>query len=216
MMMSKQFIPLRLPSELFLGKGVHKAVYIDPRDSRRCIKVPFHLPDSDLRKELRYRKALKRRGLEPSLLTKYYGTVETDKGTGFVFERVMDFDGSRSLDLAAYFRRAREQKLGGWPQPAAVLKRFRDLMARECIIIPQHSGYDNMFIQRLAPGEDNFTIRIIDDLGSNTKIPALFYFDFLARRHALKFWKRLVSKLQYDFPEIVTQSFLDKYQLWYF
>ena len=43
--------PLVLREDLFLGHGVHKAAYIDPRDSSRCVKVVFRMPDYDLMKE---------------------------------------------------------------------------------------------------------------------------------------------------------------------
>lgn len=212
-MLAGQITPLHLPDELFLGQGVHKVVYIDPRDSRRCIKVPFALPDSDLRKELRYRKAIKRRGRTLEMLAAYYGTVETDKGTGFVFERVVDFDGSPSMGLGEYLRRNCHGGLEGGPQPSSVLVRLKQLMADESIIIARHSGYDNMLIQRRSPKADDFTVRVIDDIGSNAKVPFLFYFDCIGRIHAKKFWKLLLERMQSDFPEIVTASFIRKNHL---
>ena len=86
---------LVLREDLFLGHGVHKAAYIDPRDPSRCVKVVFRMPDYDLMKELGYRRSRRRRGLSSELLPAYYGTVETNKGMGYVFERVVDYDGHR-------------------------------------------------------------------------------------------------------------------------
>lgn len=212
-MSGKQTAPLHLAEEGFLGKGVHKAVYIDPRDRRRCIKVPYHLPDSDLRKEMAYRKALSRRHKQVPLLPAYYGTVETEKGKGYVFERIVDFNGMTSLDLVEYFERVRDGKAGGWPQPAAVLARLRGLMREEAPIVARHCGLVNILVQRLSPDADDFTLKIIDDIGSNATVPLLFYWDFLARRHAGKQWLRWMQLLRKFFPGVVTEKFLHENHL---
>ena len=87
---------LELSEVLFIGKGHHNAVYKPPANENLCIKIPFALPDVDITKELAYRKALSRRKKKLSLLTEYLGTVETNLGTGYVFERIVDYDGSAS------------------------------------------------------------------------------------------------------------------------
>jgi len=78
-----------LPDDLFIGKGLHKAAYVDPRDRTRCIKVCFHENDPDLERELKYRHWCHR---ESRMLPAYYGTVRTSRGTGYVYELIHDFD----------------------------------------------------------------------------------------------------------------------------
>ena len=103
---------IQLTEKFLLGKGGNQIVYIHPEDPAKCIKL--NLKDSDdHNREMAYRRSRERRHLPPStLLTAYYGDVETSLGTGSVFERIMDYDGetSRTIDeLIRLEMTAREQ-----------------------------------------------------------------------------------------------------------
>ena len=95
-----------LSNAVLIGTGDHKKVFIDPADTHKCIKVLFRTPDEDLERELAYRKIREKRGLKSKLLTTYFGMVETNFGTGYVFEHVIDFDGSTSRTLAQLLKNA--------------------------------------------------------------------------------------------------------------
>ena len=90
---------LTLTDELFIGAGGHQATYIHPIDPTKCIKIPHDPDDGDVKKELRYRRICKKELEISKLVTKYYGTVDTNKGLGYVFERVLDLNGQTSKDL---------------------------------------------------------------------------------------------------------------------
>ncbi len=93
---------LVLTDDLFLGRGNHKEVYINPADKNLCVKILFTEPDEDFEREMRYRRVLGKRADSMTLLTKYYGAVDTDKGRGYVFERVIDFDGRESRTILSH------------------------------------------------------------------------------------------------------------------
>ena len=85
---------LNLTEENYLGKGTNKVCYYHPEDKNKLIK--FSLDDSDetdMEYELKFRRCCRGKIANSSLLTKYDGTVETNKGFGHVFECVRDFDG---------------------------------------------------------------------------------------------------------------------------
>lgn len=84
-----------------LGQGAHKKVYRHPEDPARCVKICFKEDDEDIRRELDYRHRCKRTYYS-QMLPKYCGTVETNLGTGYVFELVRDFDGQMSRTLQTY------------------------------------------------------------------------------------------------------------------
>ena len=94
-----------LSDKLFVAKGAHKAVYKHPSNTRYCIKVPFTFRDTDIERELFYRKVLKIRNKKPSLLPEYFGSVETNLGPGHVFEYIVDYDNQPSLQLKSVLRR---------------------------------------------------------------------------------------------------------------
>ena len=53
-----------LSDKLFIAKGVHKAVYKHPSNTRYCIKVTFTFRDTDIERELLYRKAFFEKNLD--------------------------------------------------------------------------------------------------------------------------------------------------------
>lgn len=94
-----------LSDKLFIAMGAHKAVYRHPSDSRYCIKVTFTFRDTDIERELLYRKALEIRKKKLSLLPEYFGSVETNLGPGHVFEYIVDYDNQPSFELKSVFEK---------------------------------------------------------------------------------------------------------------
>ena len=97
---------ITLTEKNILGKGTNKIVYYHPADKNKCIKFSLDKADeTDIQYELKFRKICKKRIEHSTLLTKYYGTVETNLGTGHVFELVRDFDGQLSETFLNLFLR---------------------------------------------------------------------------------------------------------------
>ena len=93
---------LQLTEQLLIGRGAHKEVYYHPSNKKLCVKLLYVEPDVDLERELYYRKIRDKRKQESVLLPKYYGTVATNKGTGYLFELVCDYNGKSSITLKDY------------------------------------------------------------------------------------------------------------------
>jgi len=182
---------LVLKDELFLGKGKHKAAYIHPHNPKQCVKVPFKLPDTDIDREAEYRAVLKKKNRKLSMLTEYYGEVETNLGHGYIYELVQDFDGKTSYALKELFLNhgLAEEKLG--VSELEIMARFRELWLEQCIVTSD-TDFVNYYAQRISPTE--FTIRIIDNLGTPASIPLAYWFDFFAKQRAKKYWKRLMQR----------------------
>ncbi len=195
---------LKLKEEQFLGDGNHKKVYIHPEDDHKCIKLLFTPDDPDMQREFRYRKALGKRADNMPLLTKYYGTVETDQGLGYVFERVVDYDGNSSRTLLAELEQPLDKK--GLEE---LLHDFREEFMRENFA-PAGVDPDNFLVQRISEGKSR--IRIIDNIGTSAKFPLEYYFDFLARKRAQKYWNRLVEDIARDLSDSVSKACIDS--LW--
>ena len=191
-------LKVELTEELFLGRGAHKAAYVHPEDERLCVKIPFKWPDEDIRKELRYRSVLGKKAEGMSLLVKYYGTVETNMGRGFLFERVMDFDGAECINLKQYIQSG--------PSPEDLLHlmlEFRQEFFRGRYVVAGMNP-DNFLVQRISQTERR--IRIVDDLGTGAFIPVLYYLDRLLRKRAAKYWHLLIHQLGADYSGVITQE----------
>ena len=195
-----------LSDAVLIGTGDHKKVFISPADMRKCIKVLFRTPDEDLERELAYRKSREKRGLKSKLLTTYFGTVETNFGTGYVFEHVIDFDGSTSRTLAQLLKNAvADTRLV--PVVTKVMCVFKAMWFEELISVSNVEP-GNFMVQRYS--ENDFTVRIIDNIGSSAFIPLPYYFDCVAKFRTKKYWNRFLSELQKDYPAVMTAELKEK------
>lgn len=95
-------LPENHSDELVIGVGAHRACYIHPEDHQKCIKVIYSQNDpiasKEIKRELAYYKHLNSYLKDWRGLTRYYGTVETNLGTGYVYDRIVDFDGKNLSD----------------------------------------------------------------------------------------------------------------------
>lgn len=180
---------ITLTEELFLGKGVHKAAYIHPYNNNLCIKVPFNSPDIDVEKELAYRKTLGNKELK--LLPAYYGEIDTNLGKGYVFERAVDFDNSVSMELKFVFENKVDVEEAFGCSVLEFLIKFRDMMLLDKIVV---SDVDpaNFMVVRLSPQE--YTFKVVDNIGTPVMLPLAYYFDFVAEKRIKKYWNRFVDR----------------------
>ena len=186
---------LILTDDLFLGRGNHKEVFIHPNDKRRCVKLLYTIPDEDFDREMRYRRALGKRVDTMTLLTKYYGEVDTNRGRGFVFERVIDFDGAESKTVLDHLNNPKSID-----DLLDILLNFKRQFINEKFAAAGMDP-DNFLVQRTSPTER--LVRIIDNVGTSARVPILYYSDFLMARRAKKYWRRFVREIQLEHGEII-------------
>ena len=79
-----------LSDKLFVAKGVHKAVYRHPSNTRYCIKVTFTLRDTDIERELLYRKALDNIGSPVMVPLAYYFDFVAERRIAKYWNRFID------------------------------------------------------------------------------------------------------------------------------
>ena len=190
---------LEIRQELFIGAGGHQATYIHPVDKTKCIKIPHTPDDGDVRKEMRYRKMCARKLENSRLVTEFFGTVETNLGLGYVFERVLDFNGKTSKDLKDFL-----------PQTApdtqtlqriwTILLNFKSDFLRENIAIVD-TDITNFMVQEPAPG--SYRVRIVDNIGTPVLIPLVYWFEFAAAWKAKRYWNKIVEWLAAHYPEVI-------------
>ena len=195
-----------LTDELFLGDGNHKIVYAHPTDPKLCVKLLRTPDDPDFAKEMRYRKALGDRAESMTLLTKYFGEVDTNRGNGYLFERVIDFDGKSSptmLNVLADTVVYRDLL----PETEKLLLDFKRAYFDEKFLLAGVDP-DNYLVQKISPTERR--VRIIDNIGIATFVPLAYWFDAFAVKRAKKYWRRFVDLMRTDYANIFTPEFLSK------
>lgn len=189
---------LRLTDDLFLGKGAHKSTYAHPTEPGLCVKILHTVPDYDWDKELRYRRTLGERAGRMVLITRYYGTVETNKGTGYLFERVVNFDGTPCKSLSLQLK-----EFHGELSLTDLLLDFKKNFLRECCVVVDTDS-ENFFVQQVAP--DEYRIRIVDNIGTGAWLPILYYSDFLMKQRAVKYWRQFVHQIWWEYGDVITKE----------
>lgn len=204
-----------LTEELLIGKGGRKDVYINPKDPSQCIKINAR-DDGDHRVEMNYRRSRELRNLPPSgLMVSYFGAVETNLGPGYVFERIVDYDGMHSktieeliqLELQARKENASVRKLLGtnkeYPKVMEVLLRFRKELFQDNIIIGDMWPY-NYMVQFDTPSE--WRVRIVDDFGTSSRIPIMYYIDYFGAKHVRRYWCKFIRRIKSLYPGLLTED----------
>ena len=195
-----------LTDDLFLGDGNHKIVFAHPTDKNLCVKLLRTPDDPDFAKEMRYRKALGDRADSMTLLTKYFGEVETSRGKGYLFERVIEPDGKSSPTMLNVLNDTftyRELV----PETEKLLLDFKRVFFAEKFLLAGVDP-DNYLVQTISPTERR--VRIIDNIGVATFIPLPYYFDYFAVKRVKKYWRRFVDLMRSDYGKIFSQDYLHK------
>lgn len=197
---------LELSDSLIIGRGTHKITYHHPTCSHLCVKILFQQNDIDMQRELKYRATRKQ---SSQLLPKYWGTINTNLGTGYIFEKILDFDNSLSLTLDEYikngFATMNETKLKNHIKE--ILLSFQKSWFKEKIVV-SNIELVNFMVQRKSPTETY--IKIVDNIGTPVLVPIAYYFDYFVTKRAEKYWKRFLNLLQETFPSIVTETMLNE------
>ena len=197
---------INLTEDLFLGDGNHKIVYAHPTDKNLCVKLLRTSDDPDFAKEMGYRKVLGSRADSMTLLTKYFGEVETSKGKGYLFERVLDYDGKISQTMLNVFDDTiADKKL--LPATKKLLLDFKRVYFDEKFLLAGVDP-DNYLVQRISPTERR--VRIIDNIGCSASIPLPYYFDYFAQKRLKKYWARFVDLMRSDYGNLFDAEFLRK------
>jgi len=85
---------INIANEHFIGEGTFQKCYKHPNNKDLCIKISKdNIKDTRLGNELKYHKRISKKKIKKKdyyFFTKYYGEIETNLGTGYVFDLVKD------------------------------------------------------------------------------------------------------------------------------
>ena len=162
--------------------------------------------DSDVKKEMRYRRMCATKLERSRLVTEFFGTVETNLGLGYVFERVLDYDGKTSKDLKDFLPTTKPEK-NFLQRIWTILLNFKSDFLRENIAIVD-TDITNFMVQEYAPGA--YRVRIVDNIGTPVLIPLVYWFEFAAAWKAKRYWNKIVAWLAENYSEIIPPELADQ------
>lgn len=183
---------IRLSEQTPLGTGRHRKCYAHPGDAQRCIKIVYRADDSgekETNRELKYYARLSRYLKDWSGIPRYYGTVETDCGTGYVYDVIADFDGKPSVTLTEFARQCRyEEDIALLRQMLKKLRRY----LHDNHIVTMTLKPQNVLCHRISESE---VIPVIcDNIGESTLIPLATWSKWFCRRKQERLWQRFIAQ----------------------
>ena len=175
-----------LDDDLIVGKGSHRVCYRHPDIDKLCIKVSHEGFSQEQDYELAYYQRLNNRKIEWDLLTRYHDVVETNIGTGYIFDLVVDSNNQPSKTLEYYLNQPNTEAL---VEPLLKLKVYliqnlvitKEIKPRNIACIN-----NNGIIERCM---------IVDDIGNTEFFPISNYVSSLAKSKIDRKWRRFESSL---------------------
>lgn len=180
-------------SEKF-GKGLHREVFVHPENENLCIKVVTYGNQQETKREQAYYRQLQKRNISWDLLPKFHGNVETNLGSGAVFDVIRDPNGEISKTLEHYladsqfFEKNRQHIHTALNNLKHYLLKYHVM---SMAIKPK-----NVLYQLSETGAGN--LFIIDNIGNSDFIPICNYVYFLADQKINRRWNRFITKWQLD------------------
>lgn len=179
---------IKLSDSLIIGKGRDRICYEHPTNSEQCIKISIK-SNKQSKREVRYFNFLKRRKVDLSKISTYLGKVITNKGLGYSFYLIRDFDGkvSKTLKQCIESREFTIQDI----RPSLVKLKSYLITNKICV---RDISPSNISCQKTHSGINLF---IIDGV-SNTNInPLTIRLQVLVDAAIEKSWKSLDRKLNH-------------------
>ena len=175
---------VKLEETQFIGKGRTKACYSHPSNEMLCIKI-IHNSNAnpkELKKELRELARIERKkhsslpfGL---IIPRYYGTIDTTLGIGYIFDKIIKKNGSEYPTLRAYLTKKNTTLNEG----KILLKFIHDKLYESAIIISELNP-DNILI--IQEGEEP-SFALIDGFGEGAIIRLAEFLPYFARQKMMR------------------------------
>ncbi|OCL85819.1 YrbL family protein [Arcobacter porcinus] len=197
-----------LEKDIFYGEGGLRRVYDHPNDDSKIIKISCG-NNSQNELEYSYFKYLKNENISYDYITKFYGKVNTNLGEGLVFEKIFNYDGTKSLTV----KEALQKKIISKEHFEELGKELRIYLFENNILFVDISLY-NVLLQEYE--RNRYKMVVIDGLGGRYKIDCKFHirlaFKFLAKRKTKQQWGK-AKKMFFNEADIHYDNLLswDKY-----
>lgn len=176
-----------LTDKLVIGKGRDRICYQHPSNQSLCIKISVTNNKQSVR-EARYFSYLYKTRSNTRQLSCYQGTVETNKGKGYLFDLISDDNGNASKTLTELF------KCGSLSDKEieAPIQQLKNYLVDNRICVRDLSP-SNIVYQRLG---SDFKLVIIDGISNPGIYPWTIRFKHFVKRANDKSWASFHRKVQ--------------------
>ena len=190
-----------------MDKALTKNVFLHPHNKNLCIKIAYNEGgQKDLIREINYIDVLKRRHKDYSILPKYFGKVNTNLGTGYVFEIIRDYNNGRTQTLEDFIT-----DLNLFSQNYSLIVRLLKELKEKLYkneIITMVLFPENILFQKTD--ENTYRVRIVNDMGSAVLIPLEYHFKYFAHTKILRRWKMFLEVLRNKYASHLSEKLIEE------
>lgn len=160
----------------------------------------------DLLREINYINVLNRRHKDYSILPQYFGKVNTNLGTGYVFEIIRDYNGNKTQTLEDFIT-SPTLFAENFDLIVHLLKNLKDELYKN-EIITMVLFPENILFQKTD--ENNYRVRIVNDMGSAVLIPLEYHFKYFAHTKILRRWKMFLDVLRNKYASHLSEKLIEE------
>ncbi|RWR02229.1 hypothetical protein ED28_09185 [[Pantoea] beijingensis] len=186
---------MELDQTLYVAKGRHRECYLHPVDNHLCVKVVYNKESGgaqESRRELKYYHFLEKRNIDWRILPAFHGKVETNLGTGVLFDFVRDYDGQPSKTLEHYLSHEFRDGLNN-PELLRALSELKAGLLKNRIITMTLKSKNILYKKESAHVG---RLVIVDNIGNSSLIPVASYSNFFGTRKIHRTWARFINDLK--------------------
>ena len=181
-----------LNKTFLLNTGTNRACYIHPENQDICIKIDISQNTKETKRELRYYRFLTNKNISYKMISKYYGSIDTNLGRGEMFELIRDYNGDVSQELDKYLKMPLQEQEKQYIKK--LLDEFKEYIFENKIYIKDLNSV-NVVYQRLD--KNSARLVVIDGLAHSWYIHLFCQFsDAFLKKKITKSWTKFLSTIK--------------------
>ncbi|WP_346881181.1 YrbL family protein [uncultured Algibacter sp.] len=173
---------IQIKKDHYIGEGLARTCYCIPDDNHLCVKIGK--PDvevSHLYKEINYYKKIKHNDISKfdyPFYAKYHGEVETNLGTGFVYDLIRD---ETTQNISLTLRQYLQMEDSPFPDSVFIkgLNRLRHQMIKHKVFVGDLKAR-NVCVKVLK--NNTVELIVVDGLGHRDFFPLADWFHYFAKK----------------------------------
>mgnify|MGYP000653837830 CR=1 FL=1 len=180
-----------------IGKGWHRECFIHPEDDKLCLKVVVSGNDQETKREQSYYQLLKKRNVTWDKLPKFHGNIETNFGSGAIFDLIRDENGDVAKTVEFYLNdESLMQEMHQHIHTALI--DLKDYLIDQNIITMSIKP-KNLLYQKQCGLQGS--IYIVDNIGNSDLFPISSYSRYFGHKKLDRKWKKFQSLLIKSYPQ---------------
>jgi len=182
---------IQLSKKYLVNTGTNRACYIYPLKKEKCIKVNLK-GHKETNQEIKYYKKLQNNSTSFDMISKYFGSVQTNLGNGEIFELIIDFDNNVSKEVDKYLIN-KDTSFDDIESIIMLLPDFKKYLFDQKIYVKDLNSV-NVVFQKI--NENNCRLVVIDGLAHSNYNPFFYRLDFFILKKINISWMNFIKSIE--------------------